>query len=233
MRRNKAYLGFTLIELLVVIAIIAVLAAILFPVFGRAKEAAKRRACGSNMRQIAMALLMYAQDSDDRFPLQRTCDPNVCDVGNYADSTFSVWINSTMPYVKNAAVWQCPSAKISDVAGRSDSNYWYNGHAVGKNLSAIEFHAESTTFAEWAYRTRWTGVRPIPSQNCPPPPGQNNTCPDTYHAYSEWGNNHVSGDTRGTGQGKNAHIRGGNWPYVDGHVKFVATSQVMARWVNY
>ena len=63
--RNR---GFTLIELLVVIAIIAILAAILFPVFAQAREAARRSACLSNMKQISTALLMYAQDNDEILP---------------------------------------------------------------------------------------------------------------------------------------------------------------------
>ena len=69
MRRQKR--GFTLIELLVVIAIIAILAAILFPVFSRARESARKTACLSNMKQIGTALMMYCQDWDEAFPLNR------------------------------------------------------------------------------------------------------------------------------------------------------------------
>src|SRR5688500_2386059 len=60
--------AFTLIELLVVIAIIAILAAILFPVFARAREAARKASCGSNIRQLGLGMLMYAQDNDETFP---------------------------------------------------------------------------------------------------------------------------------------------------------------------
>src|SRR5438093_13768249 len=61
--------GFTLIELLVVIAIIAILAAILFPVFARARSQARKATCASNLKQIGLAFLMYAQDSDETFPV--------------------------------------------------------------------------------------------------------------------------------------------------------------------
>src|SRR5687768_9460690 len=98
--------GFTLIELLVVIAIIAILAAILFPVFARARESARRSGCLSNMKQVTMGVLMYAQDYDEVMPVQ---DGDPCP---YADSKKAVWITSTMPYVKNKQVFYCPSAKI-------------------------------------------------------------------------------------------------------------------------
>src|SRR3954452_14593812 len=95
--------GFTLIELLVVIAIIAILAAILFPVFARARESERRTGCLSNMNQVTKAVLMYTQDYDEIMPYQQ--DGDICD---YAKSPHAVWINSTMPYVKNKQVYYCP-----------------------------------------------------------------------------------------------------------------------------
>ena len=80
--RNSAQRAFTLIELLVVIAIIAILAAILFPVFGQAREKARSISCLSNMRQIGLATLMYAQDNDEKYPQTKefsTSQPNVDD----------------------------------------------------------------------------------------------------------------------------------------------------------
>ncbi|HEU4752027.1 MAG TPA: prepilin-type N-terminal cleavage/methylation domain-containing protein, partial [Armatimonadota bacterium] len=67
-RHARWWKGFTLIELLVVIAIIAILAAILFPVFAQAREAARKVSCGSNLRQFGHAVLMYVQDHDETFP---------------------------------------------------------------------------------------------------------------------------------------------------------------------
>ena len=99
--------GFTLIELLVVIAIIAILAAILFPVFARARENARKANCLSNLKQIGTGMLMYAQDNDEHLP-----------VGGYYE-ILQAWPNSldtmtwralVQPYLKNTAVYICPSA---------------------------------------------------------------------------------------------------------------------------
>lgn len=105
MKRSSA---FTLIELLVVIAIIAILAAILFPVFAQAKEAAKKTACLSNVKQQALATLIYVNDSDDQFP-QSVYDENNPNMGAAAagDLIFSVY-DAILPYSKNTQIFQCP-----------------------------------------------------------------------------------------------------------------------------
>ncbi len=91
--------GFTLIELLVVIAIIAILAAILFPVFGRARENARRASCVSNTKQIALGFIQYYQDYDERFPLNKGTD---------ADGAH--WANGSLqPYLKSKQILRCPS----------------------------------------------------------------------------------------------------------------------------
>jgi prepilin-type N-terminal cleavage/methylation domain-containing protein/prepilin-type processing-associated H-X9-DG protein len=95
--------GFTLIELLVVIAIIAILAAILFPVFSRAREQARKTACLSNLKQIGTALMMYAQDWDESLPVATTW----C---NWPDDRNNLqYYVRLQPYVKNWQVWTCPS----------------------------------------------------------------------------------------------------------------------------
>ena len=96
--------GFTLIELLVVIAIIAILAAILFPVFARAREKARQSSCSSNLKQWALASLMYAQDYDERLCRGYTrgpTDPTAPGPGP--------WYDALQPYVKNAQLRSCPS----------------------------------------------------------------------------------------------------------------------------
>jgi len=111
--RRKA---FTLIELLVVIAIIAILAAILFPVFAQAREKARTISCTSNCKQLATALMMYSQDYDEMlpgWPRPNATNPifsqnNPAEWGNRWDWQMIVWVMN--PYVKNYGVWSCPSA---------------------------------------------------------------------------------------------------------------------------
>ena len=91
--------GFTLIELLVVIAIIAILAAILFPVFAKAREKARQASCLSNVRQLMTAILSYAQDYDESLPL--TPDPGAM--------SYLWWDITVQPYIKNTQVLVCPS----------------------------------------------------------------------------------------------------------------------------
>ena len=101
--------GFTLIELLVVIAIIAILAAILFPVFARAREKARQASCESNEKQISLAILMYAQDYDERFPQE--CYNNGL---NFPMKLCWKW--TVLPYIKNNQVFFCPSQSITPTA---------------------------------------------------------------------------------------------------------------------
>src|SRR5215208_4405688 len=100
--RKRHVAGFTLIELLVVIAIIAILAAILFPVFAQAREKARGAACLSNLKQIGVGLMLYTQDHDERLPYQWRYTPD--------GKTLYWWQDVVRPYVKNEAVYTCPSA---------------------------------------------------------------------------------------------------------------------------
>ncbi len=110
--------GFTLIELLVVIAIIAILAAILFPVFARAREKARQTSCLSNQKQIALGIKMYAQDFDSIFP------PGG---GMGAASAWhpAIW-DLIYPYIKNYQVYECPSKRPPDLQS-------FNGVSYGTN----------------------------------------------------------------------------------------------------
>jgi prepilin-type N-terminal cleavage/methylation domain-containing protein/prepilin-type processing-associated H-X9-DG protein len=120
---NKAQ-GFTLIELLVVIAIIAILASILFPVFARARENARRSSCQSNLKQLALGVMQYTQDYDERmhpiftFPaVGSTTLPN----GQVNNSGIQPWVVAIYPYVKSAQIFNCPS--MSDGTYRGGAAY--------------------------------------------------------------------------------------------------------------
>ena len=94
--------GFTLIELLVVIAIIAILAAILFPVFARARESARTSSCLSNVRQIATGIMMYIQDYDETYPA-------ATNISRAFNTQWPQLRTIVQPYVKNDKIWFCPS----------------------------------------------------------------------------------------------------------------------------
>ena len=107
--------GFTLIELLVVIAIIAILAAILFPVFGRAREQARKTVCCSNLKQIGLAVMMYAQDYDETMPPYSQGWGFRGSLG-YGGGDGPRWADVIYPYVKNRAVFDCPSGSTQRMA---------------------------------------------------------------------------------------------------------------------
>lgn len=139
MRRSA---GFTLIELLVVIAIIAILAAILFPVFARAREKARQTSCLNNVKQQLMAVMQYVQDYDERYPIDR-----------YG------WVVLLRPYTKNDQIWVCPSWGIGiwDRCGDQvwiESTYQYSHQIEGQSMARVKAPADKVLEME---NYQWCG----------------------------------------------------------------------------
>src|SRR5579872_7473181 len=205
--------GFTLIELLVVIAIIAILAAILFPVFAQAREKARQATCASNLRQMGTAVMLYAQDYDEQYPLHQfpsgatdyaPLPPAPNRPWDYGD-----WVWSTQPYVKNWGVFLCPSAeKLSGYGGAPTplfyTNYTLNGYLHLRGMASVENAAETYLLLEGVGGRALDGYGacfPVPRWNPPDP---------TVFFYTFF-----------IRDGLGIHHDGGSiYAYVDGHTKW-------------
>lgn len=146
--------GFTLIELLVVIAIIAILAAILFPVFARAREAARASTCNSNLKQIGLAIKMYQQDYDEVMPFYVN-GSNFTFTAADIHQTYWGWFYQ--PYIKNAGIWNCPSTKLTafGTGGNCGKGNAYGLPVMVENKSDAVFEDPAgTILVQDAYETR-------------------------------------------------------------------------------
>lgn len=148
--------AFTLIELLVVIAVISILAAILFPVFARARENARRASCMSNLKQMALGVMMYTQDYDERYPHAQISTTQLPPDGYFWFTGRWYWPQMIYPYTKNSEMFFCPSSSVTarDTAGRPTpyrNHYGANalilptaGAIPSKSLASIS--SPSTTY---------------------------------------------------------------------------------------
>jgi len=184
--------GFTLIELLVVIAIIAILAAILFPVFAKAREKARQSSCLSNVKQLNLAMLQYAQDYDEGLPgcaaYETVVWPNGTTGANY-------WPARIYPYVKNIQAYNCPSGTYVWTGGLSGSMQ------IGVNNNITPYTSACTL-----------GSIVNPSQTVLLGDTEG---PASYFFFTTW----YTGPSQPRGLSPR-HNEGGNLGFVDGHAKW-------------
>lgn len=225
-RSRRRVIGFTLIELLVVIAIIAILAAILFPVFARAREKARQASCQSNLKQIALGVLMYAQDYDERFP----CTP-YWQCGRPNNTRTTRWYAAIYPYVKNQQLFTCPTAPSAGGWPRPDPPF-----NAGVNWGGIDLSYGMGRWAECSnsdpYEKRGYSLSRYQY------PAHTLLAADSTHhddGCSRWEKIAYAGGACGPGcnprtMDDTRHSGGSNMAFIDGHVKSMAATAIAAAW---
>ncbi len=201
-KRNR---GFTLIELLVVIAIISILASILFPVFARARAKGRQAACISNLKQIALAYIMYSQDYDERMPAGQSL----------AGDPTSQWYNAIFPYTRNRQIMFCP-----DRADKSP------GYAMNWEASGLSING----FWDPAMKIVAGDARPEAIGACAAPLDVslwNKVAADGDWYINRPGAVPGSGDNSWLGNSfPQRHNDGLVWAFADGHVKWAREDQM-------
>jgi prepilin-type N-terminal cleavage/methylation domain-containing protein/prepilin-type processing-associated H-X9-DG protein len=195
--------GFTLIEILVVVAIISLLAAILFPVFARARENARRASCLSNLKQLSLAITMYTQDYDEFYPIGYKY--GATDVGG------AYWDRDILPYIKNSQIFECPGADDTSGIDVTVRTSFENNVRYGMNLDSFGIDAVCASAANDASIVRPAELLML--IDTAQYPNDDNSQP----AVSGWEPFEVERTSVNTAA---RHFGGADIAFADGHVKW-------------
>jgi prepilin-type N-terminal cleavage/methylation domain-containing protein/prepilin-type processing-associated H-X9-DG protein len=234
--RTKQHQGFTLIELLVVIAIIAILASILFPVFARARENARRTSCLSNLKQMGLAAMQYTQDYDETYPFSLRTLPTGTTAADMPDGLiwidgYITWQQMLFPYHKSVQVFWCPSSSVvnntsTGVPVPSNGQYGANMQispwsTAGSPKKLASVNSVATTYL---YMDGGTTYLDYPM-----------SLGNTYNVDYIPGIGKIGGTCAMTvAQHKNdcdngRHFNGVNMAFADGHAKWLKSDVVMSE----
>jgi prepilin-type N-terminal cleavage/methylation domain-containing protein/prepilin-type processing-associated H-X9-DG protein len=229
-KNGKQRFGFTLIELLVVIAIIAILAAILFPVFARARENARRASCQSNLKQLGLGIKMYTQDYDECVP------PVAINDAPDAKNPYG-WADAVQPYVKSTQLFQCASEQWGvrypndsvfggpkpDGAGAGYTDYWINSMTSktdaqgrgGRSISEFDYPSQTILLGDGG--GTWSNK---PSYYSDSRYSSNGTTKSSV-AIGYCGSTSAPNLAIIKDEGSERHLDGTNFAFADGHVKWM------------
>ena len=237
MQKSYKKSAFTLIELLVVIAIIAILAAILFPVFARARENARRSSCQSNLKQIGLGFAQYTQDYDELYPSFASGAPNWDAAIQPYVGTKVVNSNGTASTAIQPLIFHCPSDSYNLASGGQAPTRSYA-------MPRIIAYSPTRTLSVWGNSSCSPTQVAIASINAPaetlllterPSPtaqlGTGNTanadCVTLTGGATACGDGSNSPQDSALGNGKTLHFDGWNYLFTDGHVKFMRGAQTV------
>jgi prepilin-type N-terminal cleavage/methylation domain-containing protein/prepilin-type processing-associated H-X9-DG protein len=196
--------GFTLIELLVVIAIIAILAAILFPVFARARENARRSSCASNLKQMGLGVMQYTQDYDEKYPFMAN-GQNISPFATDAAAE-NPW-KAIYPYIKSWQLYRCPSSTEysgTDPGTGIGTSYSLNGivfNRTGRSIASIPEVSSIIVGQDYKWARAMGIMTPLWTAS--------------GYLYAMYNTDYGS-----------LHFDGGNFMFADGHVKYRRASSV-------
>lgn len=217
--------GFTLVELLVVIAVIAILAAILFPVFAKAREKARQTNCISNMRQIAQAMHMYMTDHDDRVPV---CHDDT--TASTTDDTLFWWV-TLYRYTRNDGVFICPSWRTTPApAGLLSTEVPPNAQQPNRHGGIAGTYIWNETM-DGAPESRLSGTA---ADGLSFSPATVIVVGEGFNGGHVWKPEHVAPLANAEDRLRYFHNDGANFAFADGHAKWLGgTSMRRSLWAPY